>query len=102
MTPQEKQQLNELIEWKARKEKQQLSLPLDQASMQALVEAFRTTMFERINVRDIYFQATLESPTIEGQMRFYNDRATQTLRFTTTTNPPSGSSFTGSVDMTAV
>jgi hypothetical protein len=97
-----KQQVAELMAWKQKKERQQLSFPIDTASMQALNEAFRSAYFDRINVTDIFFQATRESPTVEGQMRFFNDRSTQTMRITTTTNPPSGSNFTGSVNLTAV
>lgn len=92
-----KTQVAELLEWKKQKERQQLSLPLDVGSIQVLSEALKGTVLERINVRDIYFQATLESPTEEGQMRYYNDRTTQNFRMTTTKGV-----FTGTVDLTAV
>lgn len=104
MTQQETQQFNELkaqvaelLEWKKNKERQQLTFPIDVASMQALQEALRSTILERINVRDIFFQATLESPTEEGQMRYFNNRTTQNFRMTTTKGV-----FTGTVDLTAV
>jgi len=104
MTPQErrelqtlKAQVQELLEWKKEKERQQLSMPLDVGSMQVLSEALRGTVLDRINVRDIFFQATQESPTEEGQMRFFNNRATQTFRMTTTKGV-----FTGTVNLTAV
>lgn len=90
-------QVAELMAWKKAKERQQLTFPIDVASMQALNEAFRTTFFDRVNVTDIFFQATQESPTVAGQMRFFNDRATQTFRGTTTVGV-----FTGSFDLTAV
>ena len=104
MTEQERQQfnqmkvqINELVQWKKQRERQQLSLPLDIASIQVLSEALRGTVLDRINVRDIFFQATKESPTEEGQMRFFNDRSTQTFRCTTTKGV-----FTGTINLTAV
>jgi hypothetical protein len=109
MTPEEKQQfeslkrqVQELTEWKRNKERQQLSMPLDVGSVQVLSEALKGTILERINVRDIFFQATQESPKTEGQMRYYNNRVTQTFRCCTTTNPPSSSNFTGTINLTAV
>ena len=104
MTQEEKQQFNELkrqvselLEWKKQKERQQLSMPLDVGSVQVLSEALRGTVLDRINVRDIFFQATQESPTEEGQMRFFNNRTTQNFRCTTTKGV-----FTGTIDLTAV
>ena len=97
MTPEEKQQLADLVAWKSEKEKQQLHFPLDIASVQALNEVLRSVVIDRLNVRDIFFQATQESPTENGQMRYFNDRSTQTFRMTTTKGV-----FTGSVDLTAV
>lgn len=104
MTNEEQKQFNEmraqiaeLSQWKKERERQQLSFPLDVTSLQVLNEAFRSARFDRINVTDVYFQATLESPTVAGQMRFFNDRATQTFRGTTTTGV-----FTGTFDLTAV
>lgn len=104
MTLQERQEFNqmkkqiaELLQWKKERERQQLRLPLDVASVQVLSEALRGTVLDRINVRDIFFQATQESPTEEGQMRFFNNRTTQTFRGTTTKGV-----FTGSFDLTAV
>ncbi|HCC04993.1 TPA: hypothetical protein DEP58_01645 [Patescibacteria group bacterium] len=104
MTPEEKKQfeemrnlVQELTEWKRKKTQQQLSMPLDVGSVQVLSEALRGTVLDRINVRDIFFQATQESPTEEGQMRFFNNRTTQNFRMTTTKG-----TFTGTVDLTAV
>ena len=104
MTPEERQEFNqmkaqisELLQWKKQKERQQLSMPLDIASIQVLSETLRGAVIDRLNVRDIFFQATQESPTEEGQMRFFNDRSTQTFRGTTTKGV-----FTGSFDLTAV
>lgn len=92
-----KAQVAELVAWKEEKEKNQLHFPLDIQSVQVLNEAFRSARFDRINVLDIFFQASLESPVEEGQMRFFNDRATQTFRGVTTKGV-----FTGSFDLTAV
>lgn len=104
MTPQEKTrmatleaQVQELLEWKQKKEKQQLSFPLDEVSVKALNNTLRRVKLDRINVRDIYFTATTTSPTVAGQMRFYNDGATQNMRINTTYTV-----FTGTVDLTAV
>ncbi len=92
-----RREVNELRAWREVREKQQLTFPLDIPSIQVLNEAFRVARFDRINVLDIFFQATQESPTEEGQMRFFNDRATQTFRVTTTKGV-----FTGTIDLTAV
>jgi hypothetical protein len=92
-----KKQVAELLQWREDKKRQQLSFPIDVASMQALNEAFRTTRFDRINITDIYFSATESSPTVPGQMRFFNNGATQNFRGNTT-----GSVFTGTFDLTAV
>ncbi len=104
MTQQEQQEMNtlkaqvqELLQWKKEREQQQLRLPLDVGSIQVLSEALRSTVLDRINVRDIFFQATQESPTEEGQMRFFNNRTTQNFRCTTTKGV-----FTGTIDLTAV
>jgi hypothetical protein len=90
-------QVAELLEWKALKEKRQLSFPLDTQSIRVLNQTMRTEKFDRLNVRDIYFTATNTSPTVAGQMRFYNDGATQNMRINTTYTV-----FTGTVDLTAV
>lgn len=92
-----RREVNELLQWKRARERQQLVAPLDIQSSLVLNDAFRSISFDRINVTDIFFQATQESPTVEGQMRFFNDRATQTFRGTTTTGV-----FTGTFDLTAV
>ena len=92
-----KAQIQELTEWKQQKERQQLTMPLDVASMKVLIEAFRNVVIERLLVRDIIFVATQESPTEEGQMRFFNNRTTQNFRVCTTKGI-----FTGSIDLTAV
>lgn len=104
MTPEERKEfqdmqreLAELRKWKEEREKNQLTFPLDNSSVKAITEALRTTVLDRINVVDIFFQATRESPTEEGQMRFFNDRSTQTFRCTTTKGV-----FTGTIDLTAV
>jgi len=104
MTPQERQQFNdmkaqiaELLEWKKKKERQQLTFPIDVASMQVLNEAFRVTRFDTFYVRDIFFSPTMSSPTVPGQMRFFNNGATQNFRGNTT-----GTVFTGTFDLTAV
>lgn len=92
-----RREVNELLKWKQARERQQLVAPLDIQSSLVLNNAFRSVYFDRINVTDIFFQATQESPTQGGQMRYFNDRATQTFRGTTTPGV-----FTGSFDLTAV
>lgn len=91
------EQVAELLQWKEMKEKRQLIFPLDTQSIKVLNQTMRTEKFDRLNVRDIYFTATNTSPTVAGQMRFYNDGATQNMRINTTY-----SVFTGTVDLTAV
>lgn len=90
-------QVEELLKWKQLKETRQLTFPLDTQSIRVLNQTMRTQKFDRINVRDIYFSATTTSPTVAGQMRFYNDGATQNMRINTTYTV-----FTGTVDLTAV
>ncbi len=92
-----KAKVRELLEWKQQREKQQLSLPLDVGSVRVISEALKSAALDRINVRDIFFEATQESPTEEGQMRYFNNRTTQNFRMTTTKGV-----FTGTVDLTAV
>jgi oxalate decarboxylase/phosphoglucose isomerase-like protein (cupin superfamily) len=92
-----KKDIQELKEWKALKERQQLQSPLDPTSVKVLSETLKTVKLERLNVRDIYFEATNSSPTTAGQMRFFNNGATQQMRINTT-----WSVFVGSVDLTAV
>lgn len=90
-------QVEELLAWKKKKENMQLSFPLDTQSIKVLNNTMRLEKFDRLNVRDIYFTATNTSPTVAGQMRFYNDGATQNMRINTTYTV-----FTGTVDLTAV
>lgn len=90
-------QVEELLAWKLQKEARQLTFPLDTQSIKVLNNTMRTEKFDRLNVRDIYFTATTTSPTVAGQMRFYNDGATQNMRINTTYTV-----FTGTVDLTAV
>jgi len=90
-------QVEELLEWKKKKENMQLSFPLDTQSIKVLNNTMRIEKFDRLNVRDIYFTATNTNPTVAGQMRFYNDGATQNMRINTTYTV-----FTGTVDLTAV
>src|SRR3990167_6286370 len=92
-----KSQVEELLSWKELKEKRQLTFPLDTQSIKVLNNTMRNDKFDRLNVRDIYFTATTTSPTVAGQMRFYNDGATQNMRINTTYTV-----FTGTVDLTAV
>ncbi len=90
-------EVKELLAWKTMKEKRQLTFPLDSQSIKVLNQTMRLEKFDRLNVRDIYFTATNTSPTVAGQMRFYNDGATQNMRINTTYTV-----FTGTVDLTAV
>ena len=47
MTPEEKRQLNELLSWKASKERQQLSYPLDVNSEDALQDKGFLRFFDK-------------------------------------------------------
>lgn len=91
------EQVSILMAWKEMRERKQLSFPLDTQSIRVLNQTMRSEKFDRLNVRDIYFTATSTSPTVAGQMRFYNDGATQNMRINTTYTV-----FTGTVDLTAV
>jgi len=92
-----KAQVKELMEWKQRRSEQQFSFPLDTNSVKILNETLRSNLIDRINVTDIFWNPTLESPTKAGQMRFFDNRTTQNMRITTTEGV-----FTGTVDLTAV
>ena len=91
-----KAQVQELLDWKKQKETRQLTFPLDTQSIRVLNQTMKSQKFDRLNVRDIYFTATNTSPTVAGQMRFYNDGVTQNMRINTTWT------VTGTVDLTAV
>ena len=95
-------QVAELMEWKEKRENQQLQFPIDYASMGALNNAFRETVFNRINVTDVFFQVTTESPTERGQVRYFDDLTNQNLRIMTSKNPPDADDFTGRFNLTAV
>ena len=92
-----KAQVQELLDWKKQKETRQLTFPLDTQSIRVLNQTMKSQKFDRLNVRDIYFTATNTSPTVAGQMRFYNDGVTQNMRINT-----AWTVFTGTVDLTAV
>lgn len=77
-------QVGELTQWKKEKERQQLTFPLDVASLQTLNQGFKAISFDRINVTDIYFTSVEEGATVPGQMRFFNDRTTPSYRGFTT------------------
>jgi hypothetical protein len=96
-------QVDELLKWKEAREKQQLTLPIDYASMKALDNAFREFKFNRINVVSVFFTSTSNiARTVKGQMTYYDDLTTQNFLCTTTTNPPNGTDFTGRINLTAV
>lgn len=72
MTQEEKQQLNQLIEWQKEMKRQQLSMPIDEASMQALSQSLLNVIMEKVNVRSIVFTTSeATNPTIEGQMVYH-------------------------------
>lgn len=49
MTPQERQQLNELIEWKKKQDTHQLTHPIDTQSIQALSQALIPATLNKVN-----------------------------------------------------
>ena len=91
-----------LEKWKEKKERQQLSYPLDITSMKTLNEAMMSFVFTRVNLYDAYFQAQTTSPTQRGQMRYFDDLTNQNFRVRTSTNPPDAANFTGTIDLTSV
>lgn len=96
-------QVKELMEWKKQRERQQLTLPIDYASLKALDDAFRDYRFQRINVTEIIFQpVTNIIRNQKGRVCYYDDLGTQNFLMTTTVNPPDGADFTGRVNLTAV
>lgn len=96
-------QVKELMEWKKERESQQLTLPIDYASMKALDNAFREYHFQRINVKEVILQpVTNIIRNVKGRICYYDDLGTQNFLMTTTVNPPDGADFTGRVDLTAV
>ena len=98
-----KEQVRGLLDWKAEREKQQLTLPLDYNSLRALDNAFREFKFTEINVKTIILQPTTTIlRTRKGMIAYYDDLTTQNFLFTTTVNPPDAADFTGRADLTAV
>lgn len=96
-------QVKELMEWKKQRERQQLTLPIDYASMKALDDAFRGYAFQRINVTEVIFKpVTNIIRTVKGRVCYYDDLGTQNFLMTTTVNPPDAADFTGRVNLTAV
>lgn len=87
--------IEELEAWKAQKERQQLSFPLDNASLGVLNQAFYTYEFDQFRVRDVFFTVTTSGTTTQGQLRYFNDGVSQNFR-------AQAGSFTGTVDLTAV
>jgi len=102
MTPEVKQELDrlkreiaELKRWKEDRQRQQLALPLDTASVNVLKQALYSTELERIYIRDLFFRTGNEiNPTVSGQMNYY-DGASKGIRIYV-------NGFTGQLDATAV
>ena len=74
MTEQERQQsnqmkaqINELLQWKKQRERQQIAMPLDIASGQAVVEAFKLGRFDKINVGGISIHVGSGAPTFNAE-----------------------------------
>jgi len=95
-------QVAELMKWKKERESQQLQFPLDYRSMQAINEGLMETIITRLNVRDVYFQPTTSSPSDKGQVRYFDDLSTQTLRIMTSKAPQDAADVIGSFDLTVL
>lgn len=50
-----KRELQELRQWKERKEQQQISLPLDEASLGTLNQALYNRQIDRLTVKDLRY-----------------------------------------------
>lgn len=73
MTPEQEKQLNQLLEWQKEMKRQQLSMPIDEASMKALSQALLNVIMEKINARSIVFTTNeATDPTFEGQMVYHS------------------------------
>lgn len=80
MTPQErlefermKREIAELRRWKEQKTQQQLSMPLDNASLGVLNDAFYRYEFDRIKLINLFFRTgNAQNPTENGQMTYYD------------------------------
>lgn len=66
MTPQERQQLQELIEWKRQKELQQLSNPLDDSS-RAILKTFTKTGIASSTTQSISLSGESQSIDVPAQ-----------------------------------
>lgn len=98
-----KRQVKELMKWKEDRERQQLTMPIDYASMKALDNAFREFKFTEFNVKSIILVPTASIlRTRKGMIAYYDDLGTQNFLMTTTVNPPDAANFTGRVDLIAV
>lgn len=88
MDPREKQQFNDMINkvnemyaFFQMKKNQQLSFPLDPASLGVLNEAFKTNYFDSIKVRELYLKSgDSVNPVTEGQIRYHENAGTQVLK----------------------
>lgn len=73
MTPEQEKQLNQLLEWQKEMKRQQLKMPIDEASMQALSQALLNVIMEKVNARSIVFTTNeATDPTTEGQMVYHS------------------------------
>lgn len=52
-----KRELQELREWKQRKEQQQIMLPLDEASLGTLNQALYNRTIDRLTVKDLRYKS---------------------------------------------
>lgn len=76
-----KAQVADLLKWKKEKEKQQLTLPLDHASVRVLDNAFRVSSFSEFSVQNLRMHTDNEAdPYREGEIVYDRAGGTEVLK----------------------
>lgn len=68
-----KRQIDVLTRWKEERERRQLHLPLDPASIQVLNEAFKGSSFDKIVVQSLFLKTGVSNnPLVDGQVVYHD------------------------------
>lgn len=73
--------VDELYKWMQDRKRQQLTLPLDIASVSVLNEAFRSRYFDVVKTRELFLKPGFSvNPSVEGQIVYHENSGTQEIR----------------------
>ncbi len=74
-----KREIAELQKWKEDKERQQLSLPLDPASLQILSQALISGQIDKVILKSLFLKTNAsDEPLVDGQIVY--KKSTETLK----------------------